>query len=158
MGYPIWPVVATITAVGAIGLCLLAFVVAGRASASPRGRANLNANVGPWSGPDVVVGRAFVRGGSLQKPPRALKRPPSLKKPQRAQTIPSGRHLQGPGKDTQMGENVSGDAPFPLNDMDKWVLSQTDDTFKCHTWDDLRQIIRMLRARILCYQFCPSPG
>ena len=31
--------------------------------------------------------------------------------------------------------------PFPLTDVDKWVLSQTDDEFKKHDWKDLRDII-----------------
>ena len=134
-------------------LFMLGFVVARRAS-SPGviGRVYANdANVGPWCGP-AVVGRGFHGGArGLQRPPRVLRVPPSLKR------NPSGRH---PGKDTQMGDDASddgsGDVPFHLNDMDKWVLSQTDDTFKCHTWDDLRQIIRKLRAQFLHSQFCPS--
>lgn len=31
--------------------------------------------------------------------------------------------------------------PFPLTDVDKWVLSQTDEEFKYHNWDELREII-----------------
>ncbi|ROW17546.1 hypothetical protein VPNG_00712 [Cytospora leucostoma] len=30
---------------------------------------------------------------------------------------------------------------FPLTDVDNWVLLQTDEEFKCHDWDELRQII-----------------
>jgi hypothetical protein len=41
-----------------------------------------------------------------------------------------------------MGENVKEEAPFPLTDVDKWVLSQTDEEFTYHTWDELREIIR----------------
>ena len=31
--------------------------------------------------------------------------------------------------------------PFPLTDVDKWVLSQTDEEFKYHDWTELREII-----------------
>lgn len=30
------------------------------------------------------------------------------------------------------------DAPFPLTEVDKWILSQTDEEFKLHDWEDLR--------------------
>jgi hypothetical protein len=33
------------------------------------------------------------------------------------------------------------DAPFPLTELDKIGLSQKDEDFKLHTWDDLKQII-----------------
>ncbi|KAK1238646.1 hypothetical protein MKX07_004222 [Trichoderma sp. CBMAI-0711] len=33
------------------------------------------------------------------------------------------------------------DAPFPLTEVDKWVLSQTDEEFKMHDWEDLKHII-----------------
>lgn len=33
--------------------------------------------------------------------------------------------------------------PFPLTDIDRWVLSQTDEEFHCHSWDELKQIIGM---------------
>lgn len=33
------------------------------------------------------------------------------------------------------------EAPFPLTDVDKRVLSQTDEEFKYHNWDELKQII-----------------
>lgn len=51
-----------------------------------------------------------------------------------------------------MGEKVE-DAPFPLTEVDKWVLSQTDEEFKYHDWDELREIIGMRGLRfcvILC--------
>ncbi|AEO68986.1 uncharacterized protein THITE_2118898 [Thermothielavioides terrestris NRRL 8126] len=41
-----------------------------------------------------------------------------------------------------MGENATEEAPFPLTEVDKWVLSQTDDEFTYHTWDELRQLIQ----------------
>ncbi|KAK0645893.1 hypothetical protein B0T16DRAFT_457879 [Cercophora newfieldiana] len=42
-----------------------------------------------------------------------------------------------------MGENILPvESPFPLTEVDKWVLSQTDEEYKCHTWDELRSIIR----------------
>lgn len=31
--------------------------------------------------------------------------------------------------------------PFSLTDVDKWVLSQTDEEFHCHDWKELRTII-----------------
>ena len=33
------------------------------------------------------------------------------------------------------------EAPFPLTDTDKWVLSQTDEEFQLHNWDELKEII-----------------
>jgi len=33
------------------------------------------------------------------------------------------------------------DSPFPLTETDIWVLSQTDEEFHLHDWDELRQII-----------------
>jgi hypothetical protein len=38
-------------------------------------------------------------------------------------------------------DNHVGDAPFPLTDVDRWVLSQTDEEFHLHDWDELREII-----------------
>ncbi|KAM0474373.1 hypothetical protein ACHAPX_007710 [Trichoderma viride] len=37
------------------------------------------------------------------------------------------------------------DAPFPLTEVDKWVLSQSDEDYKLHDWDDLRHIIDLRR-------------
>jgi hypothetical protein len=31
--------------------------------------------------------------------------------------------------------------PFELTDVDKWVLSQTDEEFHLHDWEELRTII-----------------
>ena len=33
------------------------------------------------------------------------------------------------------------DSPFPLTDTDRWILSQTDEGFPLHDWDDLRKVI-----------------
>ncbi|KAI2642876.1 hypothetical protein GGS21DRAFT_486702 [Xylaria nigripes] len=33
------------------------------------------------------------------------------------------------------------DSPFPLTEVDKYVLSLTDDQFQYHDWEDLKQII-----------------
>jgi len=44
-----------------------------------------------------------------------------------------------------MGDNIAPAAkehPFPLTDVDKWVLSQTDEEYQYHTWEDLCRIIR----------------
>lgn len=32
------------------------------------------------------------------------------------------------------------EAPFPLTDTDKWVLSLTDEEYSYHTWDELKRI------------------
>ena len=45
-----------------------------------------------------------------------------------------------------MGDAASSNAPmqespFPLTDIDRWVLSQTDEEFQKHSWDQLREII-----------------
>ncbi|KAH6654618.1 hypothetical protein BKA67DRAFT_284503 [Truncatella angustata] len=39
-----------------------------------------------------------------------------------------------------MGE-ITAEAPFPLTDTDKWILSLTDEEYQYHDWEDLRQII-----------------
>ncbi|KAK1239136.1 hypothetical protein MKX08_006197 [Trichoderma sp. CBMAI-0020] len=41
------------------------------------------------------------------------------------------------------------DAPFPLTEVDKWVLSQSDEDYKLHDWDDLRQIIETNNLSVL---------
>jgi len=33
------------------------------------------------------------------------------------------------------------DAPFPLTDTDKFVLSLTDEEYQYHDWDELKEII-----------------
>lgn len=33
------------------------------------------------------------------------------------------------------------DAPFPLTDVDKWILSLTDEEYKYHDWEDVKKII-----------------
>ena len=33
------------------------------------------------------------------------------------------------------------DSPFPLTDVDRWVLSQTDEEFQKHNWEELKEII-----------------
>ncbi|KAK3369162.1 hypothetical protein B0T24DRAFT_532599 [Lasiosphaeria ovina] len=50
-----------------------------------------------------------------------------------------------------MGDNsvVVEDSPFPLTDVDKWVLSQTDDEYAYHTWEDLRSIIQNNNLSVL---------
>lgn len=39
------------------------------------------------------------------------------------------------------GSHVGDDSPFPLTDTDRWVLSQTDEQFHLHDWDELKEII-----------------
>ncbi|KAM0453963.1 hypothetical protein ACHAPV_007603 [Trichoderma viride] len=41
------------------------------------------------------------------------------------------------------------DAPFPLTEVDKWVLSQSDEDYKMHDWDDLRHIIETNNLSVL---------
>lgn len=41
----------------------------------------------------------------------------------------------------QKKDGVHGDSPFPLTDTDRWVLSQTDEEFHLHDWDELKEII-----------------
>lgn len=53
--------------------------------------------------------------------------------PPRVTTHPSRSHFK-------MGESVE-ESPFPLTDVDRWVLSQTDEEFQLHTWDELKEII-----------------
>jgi hypothetical protein len=41
-----------------------------------------------------------------------------------------------------MGDSASNqDSPFPLTETDKYVLSQTDEEYKYHTWEELEGII-----------------
>lgn len=39
-----------------------------------------------------------------------------------------------------MGDHIE-EPPFPLTDVDKWILSLTDEEFKYHDWEDMRIII-----------------
>jgi hypothetical protein len=84
----------------------------------------------------------------------SVKKPSSLRYCRRLLSYrTSTKSLRGPhhhhhqrttvsGKDIQMGENTTQEAPFPLTEVDKWVLSQTDDEFTYHTWDELRNLLR----------------
>ncbi|KAH9219765.1 hypothetical protein DL95DRAFT_358453 [Leptodontidium sp. 2 PMI_412] len=50
------------------------------------------------------------------------------------------------GDNTQAAEGskkeaVEEEAPFPLTEVDKWVLSQTDEEFHLHDWEELKEII-----------------
>lgn len=40
------------------------------------------------------------------------------------------------------------EAPFPLTEVDKWVLSLTDEEFHYHDWEDMKKIISMAK-------YCP---
>ncbi|RSL40580.1 hypothetical protein CEP53_013282 [Fusarium sp. AF-6] len=48
-----------------------------------------------------------------------------------------------------MGENPPEEPPFPLTDVDKWILSQTDEEFKKHDWEDLKGIIEANNLSVL---------
>ncbi|RDW59704.1 hypothetical protein BP6252_12791 [Coleophoma cylindrospora] len=50
---------------------------------------------------------------------------------------------QGPGPVKEAA------SPFPLTDTDKWVLSLTDEQFKLHSWDELKEIIAQNRLEVL---------
>jgi hypothetical protein len=41
----------------------------------------------------------------------------------------------------QHDKKLEKEAPFPLTDVDKWILSQNDEDFHLHSWDELREII-----------------
>lgn len=36
---------------------------------------------------------------------------------------------------------LENESPFPLTETDKWVLSQTDEEFHLHDWEELKDII-----------------
>ncbi len=40
------------------------------------------------------------------------------------------------------------ESPFRLTEVDKWVLTQTDETFHLHQWEELKGIIGEQRAAI----------
>jgi hypothetical protein len=46
----------------------------------------------------------------------------------------------GDNKEEIIGKKEE-EAPFPLTDVDRWVLSQTDEEFKYHDWEELQEII-----------------
>ncbi|KAK1727998.1 hypothetical protein CaCOL14_009999 [Colletotrichum acutatum] len=48
-----------------------------------------------------------------------------------------------------MGDVPVEEAPFPLTDVDKWVLSQTDEEFKKHGWEELKEIIATNKLEVL---------
>ncbi|KAI1467154.1 uncharacterized protein F4812DRAFT_431456 [Daldinia caldariorum] len=41
------------------------------------------------------------------------------------------------------------DAPFPLTDVDKWVLSLTDEEYQYHDWEDVKKIIEENNLSVL---------
>ncbi|KAK0127337.1 hypothetical protein ONS96_006885 [Cadophora gregata f. sp. sojae] len=50
-----------------------------------------------------------------------------------------GDHSENP--DNENGGVVGEVHPFPLTEVDKWVLSQTDVEFHLHDWEELKDII-----------------
>ncbi|OAA65744.1 hypothetical protein SPI_02531 [Niveomyces insectorum RCEF 264] len=48
-----------------------------------------------------------------------------------------------------MATQTPEDAPFPLTDTDRWVLSQTDEQYVLHDWKDLRTIIETNNLSVL---------
>ena len=41
----------------------------------------------------------------------------------------------------QQADDFIRDSPFPLTEVDKWILSQTDEEWHFHDWEDLKGII-----------------
>ncbi|KAI1661792.1 hypothetical protein F4813DRAFT_173144 [Daldinia decipiens] len=41
------------------------------------------------------------------------------------------------------------DAPFPLTDVDKWILSLTDEEYQYHGWEDVKKIIEENNLSVL---------
>jgi hypothetical protein len=52
-----------------------------------------------------------------------------------------GEDKMGDNHENAVGGNEEEEAPFPLTDVDRWVLSQTDEEFKYHDWEELKDII-----------------
>ncbi|KAK4179041.1 hypothetical protein QBC36DRAFT_323502 [Triangularia setosa] len=77
--------------------------------------------------------RRFISGGTLKK----LQKQPHHHGTGVARDLP-GKHIPAMGENTQ----AQVEAPFPLTEVDKWVLSQTDEEFKYHDWDELCVILQ----------------
>ena len=66
----------------------------------------------------------------------------------------------------QQGPELEREAPFPLTDVDRWVLSQKDENWHFHDWEDLKEIIgeQMFNlipstfACLLSFFFCLNMG
>jgi hypothetical protein len=52
-----------------------------------------------------------------------------------------GKDKMGDNHENAVGGKEQEEAPFPLTDVDRWVLSQTDEEFKYHDWEELKEII-----------------
>ncbi|CAP68434.1 uncharacterized protein PODANS_7_2580 [Podospora anserina S mat+] len=81
-------------------------------------------------------------GGTLKKPQRQ----PHHRGTGATRDLP-GKHIPAMGENTDTLAQV--DAPFPLTEVDKWVLSQTDEEFKCHDWDELCVILQNNNLHLL---------
>lgn len=46
------------------------------------------------------------------------------------------------GRIHDMGD-VQEESPFPLTDVDRWVLSQTDEEFQLQTWGMTKELVSM---------------
>lgn len=59
----------------------------------------------------------------------------------------------GDNDEAPSGKELEKEPPFPLTEVDKWVLSQTDEEFHLHNWDELRDIIGRYRSiqSLLCF-------
>ncbi|KAI9167424.1 N-acetylglucosamine-induced protein 1 [Paramyrothecium foliicola] len=52
------------------------------------------------------------------------------------------------GDAASVNKSIS-EAPFPLTEVDKWVLSQTDEEFQKHGWEELKTIIATNNLSVL---------
>ena len=58
----------------------------------------------------------------------------------------------------QQGNQLEKEAPFPLTDVDKWVLSQNDEDFHLHDWNELKEIIGWLKALLYLFLLPSQPA
>lgn len=99
-----------------------------------------------------VIGSSTSKPGFFAPARRRISGGGTLNK---SRAAPHHSRFRVPGKDFQMGENTQEEAPFPLTDVDRWVLSQTDEEFTYHTWDELCQIIRTTTCFHSMLPICP---
>jgi hypothetical protein len=49
------------------------------------------------------------------------------------------------------GTELEKEPPFPLTEVDRWVLSQTDEEFHLHDWEELRGILGGCKIYLLVF-------
>lgn len=45
------------------------------------------------------------------------------------------------GDDPTKKDASTEESPFPLTELDKWILAQKDEEFKSHDWEDLKRVV-----------------